>query len=231
MVSLGTILKGILIFSLLLVVLDTLLEVLQMASLLPDFSFLRLITDILYIIACFWTWLNILMQRLVYWDLITPLELLIKIIMVFLISMFDASFSLIFDLIAFPFHLIQDAIGDVNIPIFDDPNLFAALDLTTFTVVVGANLGTGFIGIADMQFLFQFSIFGTNALTKGNMDFAELGFLGLQVKIAGQILAQELPIPQLIFSMEDTVSSALQNLIAEYSTPQRLYEHLMDYLR
>jgi len=82
-----------------------------------------------------------------------------------------------------------------------------------------------------MQFLFQFSIFGTNALTKGNMDFAELGFLGLQVKIAGQILAQDIPIPQLIFSMEGLVSTSLQNLIAEYSTPQRLYEHLMEYLK
>lgn len=221
MVGIGQILKGIFLVSLLLVIVNYIFS--------PEL--MVLVNDLMYILACLWTWKDILFQSLVYGDFITPLQLLLRIILVFLLTLLDASFTIIFDVIAFPFQLLKDglaAAGLDSVIELDLEGIYASVDLATLSFRVGLNFHLE--GILDLQVLFQVSIFGTDSLTVGYMEFSRLQVFGIQVEAIGTAVGQTLVVGGYV-DLEDFLSSLFTRIFGEFATPQALYEYLLDYLR
>lgn len=222
MVAISQIIKGIFLVSLLLVLFDYIFS--------PNF--MVLINDLVYILACLWTWKDILFQRLVYGDFITPLQLLLRIVLVFMLTLLDASFTIIFDIIAFPFLLLKDGLAAAGLDTlleFDMvEGLYASLDLVTLSFRTGVNFHLE--GILDLSVLFQVSIFGSNPLIVGHMDFAQLSVFGIQIEAVGTAVGQSLVIGGYV-DCEDFLSSLFSRIFGEFATPQVLYEYLLDYLR
>lgn len=222
MVSIGAIIKGIFLISLFAVLINYIFS--------PNF--MVFVNDLVYIVACLWTWKDILFQCLVYGDVITPLQFLLRIILVFMLTLLDASFTIILDIIAFPFTMLKqglEAAGLNTVLAFDlIEGLYASLDLATLSFRVGVNFHLE--GILDLQVLFQVSIFGTDPFTSGFMEFDSLNIFGIQVEAIGTAVGQTLTIGGSIEGIGDVITGLFSQIFGEYGA-QALYEELIDYLR
>lgn len=240
------ILKVIFVIALAIVVLDVFME-----KTLPDYSILEFVYNIIYLLGCLWTWLGIALIEITYGDFITPLQLLLRIFLIFMVVVLDTGADLFFDLITFPFQLIQDVVGDSLIfEIVDLPIVYASFDVATFTFRAGVGINLSItelnLEILDMELLFQVSVLGTDQtsiLVAGQTIheysrandywvFSSLGLVGFQVSFDITVAAMYslLPIDEFSASLENEVKRALNDIFKQYSTPKDLYDYLIDYL-
>jgi hypothetical protein len=224
------IIAGLFSFILLFVAADTFLQ----GTFAPDFSLIEILIDVMYIVGCLWTWKDILIQRLVYLDIITPLMFLLRMLFALVILLGDSAFDLFFDLISFFFGVISQALTSFGIPtLWEFPvgvvGQHASLDITTITIRFGLSLdvlGNGAFVEA------QFSLFGCSELRpdKTRFVFDSLGVFGLQAKLNLLLLGSS-DFIGMKTSLEDSISSAFQYFFSQNGSLEDVYNEMIDYLK
>lgn len=235
MVDVGGIVKGLMIYAVLTVLIDTSLPMIfPEVDILKDFSIVLMLQNVLYIVGSLIGLAAYTLQRITTGDFLSPLNLFIRVLMAFAFIFIGGAVDLFFSLVVLPFNLLSDFARIYNVPtafvIPDVAGQYISFDLATFTVRVGFKLSVLGNGA---RATFQISLLGARELVTPNKGFTfpESGFIGVYARLRLSAVGVVLKSPPFDLELEKLVKGLVNTVFKDTSSPQTIYQEIIEYLK
>ena len=231
----GGIIQGLLIFCVAAVFIDSALPYLfKEVNILQDFSFVDVLTNLLYILAGFVGWIAYTIQRITVGDFISPLNLLIRMLMSLAFIFIGGAVDLFFDLVVLPFNILADLAATFGVPttftINEGGVAYIHVDLATFTIRVGFKLSLFGNGARTT---FQISMMGASELITPNKGFTfpESGFIGVYARLRLAAAGVVVKSPAFDLEIEAMVVGLVDAVFKNVGSAESIYQEILDALK
>jgi hypothetical protein len=199
-------------------------------DLLANFSIILIINDVLFTAGSGILWIFYTLERLTVGDLLTPLNVLIRLLLSLAFVFIGGAVDFFFDLIVLPFNLLATFANGLGIPtklVIEELSQYVEFDLATFTLRIG--LGVELVG-NGANAMFQISFLGADALTVGRFAFPSSGFVGVYANVYLKVLGQSIGIAVPI-ELEAFVKGLVNTVFEEVGSAEGIYQELLEELK